>query len=278
MVTRLVRSAGHACRADRPGRGWWWCRPRRGRRGAARKCGRGAGSRLRSGPGGPGEPGDDEVEIGLRSGEGLGVGGGVELDGRPRAGEGGAQRLEEADQHLWATNRNDPHGQRFRLGAGASAEQHGDGEEPCGPFFIIVLRGAGTGRLPTSSGSMGESGREFQSLAGRTASAQQLGFRRDGCVRGADGCVGVAVAPRRECRRRCGQVFGGGHAVEGTTVLWLGQGGEEVHHRPVAGIGRESVVPEVDDVFLGQLLDLGKIHDHAVGGVAGLVDDPRRTG
>ena len=57
-----------------------------------------------------------------------------EVYGRPFA-QAVLLRLEEADQHLGRQIGNDPHGQRFRLGAGASAEQHGDGEEPCGPFF-----------------------------------------------------------------------------------------------------------------------------------------------
>src|SRR5471030_1173729 len=46
------------------------------------------------------------------------------------------------------------------------------------------------------------------------------------------------------------------------------QRGEEIAHGVVLFVDQEGVVPDVDQVFLGQRLDVGKVHDHAVVGVA----------
>ena len=38
------------------------------------------------------------------------------------------------------------------------------------------------------------------------------------------------------------------------------------------------MIPFVDQILIGEILDLGKIHHHAVGGIANLVDDAARQG
>ena len=56
------------------------------------------------------------------------------------------------------------------------------------------------------------------------------------------------------------------------------QGLQEIHHRPVAGIDEEGVIPHIHHMGLGQGLDVGKIHHHAVGRVPILVDDAAGEG
>ena len=130
------------------------------------------------------------------------------------AGGAGAQRLEEGRSAPWATNREMiPTVRGSGLGAGASAEQHGDGEEPCGPFFICPPRRPG--QAPSHV---------FRQY--RRVGASSIACRADGVGPAIGGfvetdafeaqmvAVGVAVHRVENAEGDAGKVFGGGHAVE----------------------------------------------------------------
>ena len=84
--------------------------------------------------------------------------------------------------------------------------------------------------------------------------------------------VGVPIGRVENLEGRAGQVLGGRDAIEEHGLV-AGQGGEEIHHGAVATESQEGVVPGAHQVEIGKILDLGKIHHHPVGGIAGLVDD-----
>jgi pyruvate-formate lyase-activating enzyme len=67
------------------------------------------------------------------------------------------------------------------------------------------------------------------------------------------------------------QVFGGGHTVQDHRLV-AGQRREKIDDGMVTAVSQKSVVPAVDQMRFRQILDLGKIHDHAIGGIAFLVD------
>ena len=69
-----------------------------------------------------------------------------------------------------------------------------------------------------------------------------------------------------------GKVFSGWNAVENDGLV-AGQGFQKIDHGRVADIGEKSVIPEIDQVLLCQCLDFGEVHDHAVCGIAVLMND-----
>jgi len=89
--------------------------------------------------------------------------------------------------------------------------------------------------------------------------------------------VGVAIHRIQSLERNACQIFCGRYPVEDDGfVSW--QTAEKVDDRVIASKGQKGVVPGVDQVCFGQVLDLRKIHDHPVGGIACLVDDTARQG
>ncbi len=87
--------------------------------------------------------------------------------------------------------------------------------------------------------------------------------------------VGILIDRIEAVKSDADEVFGGRYAVENDGLV-AGQAGEKVDNRLVAGIGEEGVVPFIDQVGLGQILDLREVHHHPVGGIPRLVDDPAR--
>src|SRR5574343_622912 len=70
---------------------------------------------------------------------------------------------------------------------------------------------------------------------------------------------------------------GGWDPIENDRLV-AGQRGEKIDNCLVAGKGKEGVIPLLDQMGIGQILDLREIHDHAVGGIACLVDDTAGEG
>lgn len=87
--------------------------------------------------------------------------------------------------------------------------------------------------------------------------------------------VGVAVNGVQAVESDPRQIFGCRNPVENDRLV-IGQRVQEVHDGVVAGKCQKGMIPFVDQIFLRQILDQRKIHDHAVGGVASLVDDAAR--
>ena len=87
--------------------------------------------------------------------------------------------------------------------------------------------------------------------------------------------IGVAVNRVQAVESDPCQVFRSRDTVEKDRLV-IGQRIQEIDDGLVAGKRQEGVVPFVDQMRLGQILDLREVHDHAVGGVAGLVDDVPR--
>jgi wyosine [tRNA(Phe)-imidazoG37] synthetase (radical SAM superfamily) len=84
--------------------------------------------------------------------------------------------------------------------------------------------------------------------------------------------VVVAVERGEDLEGQPREVFGGRHAVEYHRLV-AGHGGEEVRDLRVAAIDEEGMIPGFHDMAHGDLLDLGKVHHHAVVGPAGGFDD-----
>ena len=84
--------------------------------------------------------------------------------------------------------------------------------------------------------------------------------------------VGVAINRVEALKGNAGKVFGGWYAVEDDRLV-AGHRSEKVDNGLVASVGEESVVPFIDQMEVGEILDLREVHDHAVGGIACLVDD-----
>lgn len=89
--------------------------------------------------------------------------------------------------------------------------------------------------------------------------------------------VSVAIDGVEALEGDASQVLGGRDAVENNRLV-LGQGVQELDNRGIAGKSEKGMIPGVDQVGLGEILDLREIHHHAVGGVAGLVDDAAGKG
>lgn len=87
--------------------------------------------------------------------------------------------------------------------------------------------------------------------------------------------VAVAVAIERieDGESNAGKVLGSRYGVEDHRFV-AGQGGQEARDGLVVAPDEECMVPDVDHVALGDGLDLGEVHHHAVVGTAGAVDDP----
>ena len=84
--------------------------------------------------------------------------------------------------------------------------------------------------------------------------------------------VGVAVNRVQAVESDTRQILGSRHLIKDDGLV-IRQRVQKIDDGAVAGKGQKGVIPFVDQVCLGQILDQGKIHDHTVGAVAGLVDD-----
>ena len=84
--------------------------------------------------------------------------------------------------------------------------------------------------------------------------------------------VSVAINPIENREGLLGEVFSGRDTFQYHRFV-LGQCLQKLYNRRVAGIDEEGVIPQVDQMLLGQRLDLGEIHDHSVGCVTVLADD-----
>ena len=84
--------------------------------------------------------------------------------------------------------------------------------------------------------------------------------------------VGVAINRIKACKGLRREVFCGRDAVENDRLV-IGECREEVDDLCIARINKEGVIPQVDEVLLGERFDFGEVHDHAVGRIAGARDD-----
>lgn len=84
--------------------------------------------------------------------------------------------------------------------------------------------------------------------------------------------VNVAVSGIKNLKSGLCQIFCRWHTIKQYRLV-AGQGDKEINNRLVAAERQKSVIPGIDQMRLGNFLDLRKIHHHAVGGIAGLVDD-----
>jgi hypothetical protein len=85
------------------------------------------------------------------------------------------------------------------------------------------------------------------------------------------GAVAVLEDRLEDVVRGARQVLDGRDAVDQHGLV-ARQAFEEVAHLRVLLIDDEGVVPDVDQMLLGQRLDVGEVHDHAVVGAALLLD------
>ena len=70
-----------------------------------------------------------------------------------------------------------------------------------------------------------------------------------------------------DCKSHACKVFGGGNFIEDDGFVPR-HGIQESQYRRIAAIDQESMVPGIDNLGLGQLLDTGEVHDHAIFGNA----------
>ena len=84
--------------------------------------------------------------------------------------------------------------------------------------------------------------------------------------------IGIAVNRVKDTEGSRRQILGGRHAIEHYGAV-VGHRLQEAEHSRIACIDKESMVPDIDHVLLGQRFHLGKIHDHAVGSIAILAND-----
>ena len=84
--------------------------------------------------------------------------------------------------------------------------------------------------------------------------------------------VGIPIRGVECTERLFGQILGRWNAIQDDRLVPC-NGREEVDNLRVALINQEGVIPAIDQMALGQGLDLKKIHDHPVSGIAGLSDD-----
>lgn len=84
--------------------------------------------------------------------------------------------------------------------------------------------------------------------------------------------VGVAVNRVQAVEGDTCQILGSRYLIKDDRLV-IGQRVQKIDDGAVTGKGQKGVIPFVNQVCLGQVLDQGKVHDHAVGAVTGLVDD-----
>nr|GEU28565.1 hypothetical protein [Tanacetum cinerariifolium] len=101
------------------------------------------------------------------------------------------------------------------------------------------------------------------------------GFVQHQLVQAQPGTEAVDERRLEDAERHVRQVFHGGNAVDDHRLV-VGQAGQELAHGRILLVHDECVVPHVDQVFLGQRLDVRKVHDHAVVGIAFGGDDLAR--
>lgn len=87
--------------------------------------------------------------------------------------------------------------------------------------------------------------------------------------------VGVAVGWSENFEGDARQIFGGGYALQNDRLV-IGQGVQKSDDLRVAPPDQEGMVPRLHDEAHGDFLDLGEVHDHAIVGLAGRLDDLAR--
>ena len=87
--------------------------------------------------------------------------------------------------------------------------------------------------------------------------------------------VGVAIASVEQIKSNPGQVFGRRHCGQNDGLV-VGDCLEKLANRPVVLVHQKCVVPSINDMLFCQRLDLGEVHDHAIGSVMGPCDDVAR--
>ena len=84
--------------------------------------------------------------------------------------------------------------------------------------------------------------------------------------------VGVLVDGVKDLECFFGEIFCCWDAVEDDGFMSR-EGGEEFDDLCVALVDEEGVIPLVEQAGFGQRLDFGEVHYHAVGGIAGFLED-----
>jgi hypothetical protein len=84
--------------------------------------------------------------------------------------------------------------------------------------------------------------------------------------------VAVLIRGVEDVEGDLGQVFSGRHDIHDHGLM-LGDGRQKVIYLLVAAIDQKSVIPYIDQFFLRDAFDVGKIHHHALLGLPFGVDD-----
>ena len=89
--------------------------------------------------------------------------------------------------------------------------------------------------------------------------------------------VVVAVERIENGEGDAGQIFRGWHGIEDNSLVRR-QAGKKARHGMVAAPDQKGMVPGIDHVLLGDGLDFGEIHHHAVVRPSGAIDDSATEG
>ena len=84
--------------------------------------------------------------------------------------------------------------------------------------------------------------------------------------------VGVTVSCIEQFKGNLRQIFSGRHAVKNDCLV-IRHRIQEIHNGLVTSENEERVIPQINHMLLGEILDLRKIHHHAIGGITSLVDN-----
>src|SRR5437899_7025369 len=91
------------------------------------------------------------------------------------------------------------------------------------------------------------------------------------------GAIAVLIRCLQDIECGFRQIFDGWDAVDDNGFM-ARNAVQELQHLAVLFIYQEGVIPDIDQMLLGQCLDVGKIHDHAVVGAALLADHCAKQG
>ena len=79
--------------------------------------------------------------------------------------------------------------------------------------------------------------------------------------------VSVPVSGIEDVERDLREIFGGRDGIEDDGLVFR-QAGEKITYHAIAAIDQEGVIPCVDQLFIGDALHIGKVHHHALFGLA----------
>src|SRR5471030_3006635 len=139
-----------------------------------------------------------------------------------------------------------------------------------GDGAIDAASGAATGGVADSPAAASLAGQGISGIGDLGPAVRR--FVQHQLVQVQAGAEAVFIGGLQDVEGDLRQVFDGRDAVDDDGLV-VGQRGQEIAHRVVLFVDQEGVVPDVDQMFLGQRLDVGEVHDHAVVGIAFDGDD-----